>query len=76
LRISACSPQGHGIEQQKNQQASEQTSEQIEGGGAKAHGEKEELPLGPENGEGPREGAMNQVDAARVHESLLGEEQR
>ena len=67
MRIGAGGPQGHGIEQQKNQQPSEKASEEIEGAGPDAHGKKEELPLCPENREGPRERAMNHIDAARVH---------
>jgi hypothetical protein len=49
LGIGLRGPAGHEIEQQEHQQPSEQTIEQVERGGAEAHREEEEFPLGPED---------------------------
>ena len=53
LRISLCGPAGHEVEQQKHQQPADQTVEQVEGGGAQAHGEEEELSLRSEDRQWP-----------------------
>jgi hypothetical protein len=50
LRIGLGSPASHDVEQQEDQQSSKQTVEQVECGGAEAHGEEEEFSFGPENG--------------------------
>jgi hypothetical protein len=53
LRISLGRPASHEVEQQEHQQSSKQTVEQVECGGAEAHGEEEEFSFGPENRERP-----------------------
>jgi hypothetical protein len=54
LRIGLSGPAGHEVEQQKHQESSKQTVEQVEGGRAEAHGEKEEFSLGSEDRQWPR----------------------
>ncbi len=49
LWIGFGGPAGQEVEQRKHQQPAEQTIEQVKGGRAKAHGEEEELALGPED---------------------------
>jgi len=53
LRIGLGGPTGQKVEQQKYQQAAEQTVEKVEGRRAQAHGEEEKLPLGPEDRQWP-----------------------
>jgi hypothetical protein len=64
-------PAGQEIEQQEHQQSTEQTVEQVEGGGAQAHGEKEEFSLGPKDREGPGEGTVHSIDSSRFRHVLL-----
>jgi hypothetical protein len=54
LRVGLSGPASHEVEQQKHHQPAEQAVEQIEGGRSKAHGEEEELSLGPEDRQWPR----------------------
>jgi hypothetical protein len=54
LRVGLSGPSGHEVEQQEHQDSPKQAVEQVEGGRAKAHGEKEEFSLGSEDGQWPR----------------------
>jgi hypothetical protein len=54
LRVGLGGPASHEVEQQKHHQPAKQAVEQIEGGRSKAHGEEEELSLGPEDRQWPR----------------------
>src|SRR6266851_4888034 len=71
LRISLRSPAGQEVEQQKHHQPTEQTIEQVEGGRAKAHGEEEELSLGPEDRQWPAQRPMHSVDSSSFRHVLL-----
>src|SRR5271156_2823447 len=63
LRIGLGGPASQKIEQQKHQQATKQTVEQVEGGRAQAHRKEEELSLGPEDREWSGERPMHSVDS-------------
>jgi len=64
LRIGLGGPASHEVEQQKHHQPAKQAVEQIEGGRSKAHGEEEELSLGPEDCQWPGQRAMNPVNSS------------
>jgi hypothetical protein len=53
LRIGCGGPASDEVQKKENQHPSEQTVEEIEGGGAQAHGEEKKLSLGPEDRERP-----------------------
>src|SRR5580692_2929479 len=71
LRIGLRRPTGQKIKQQKHQQPAEQAVEQVEGGRAQAHRKEEELSLGPEDREWPRERPMHSVDSSAFRHVLL-----
>jgi len=64
LSIGLRGPSSHEVEQKEHQQPAEQTIEQVEGGGTKAHGEEKEFSLGPEDRQWPRERPMHSVDSS------------
>jgi len=49
-----CPPRDK-VQEEKHENASRETSEQVEGGHSKSHGEEEQFPLCAEDGDGPRE---------------------
>jgi hypothetical protein len=53
LRVGLRGPAGQHVQQHKDQQSSKQAVEQVEGGGAKTHGEEEEFSLGPKDRQWP-----------------------
>jgi len=55
LRIGLRGPACKEVEDDEDQHTAEQAIEQVECASPKAHGEKEEPSLGPEDGEGPGE---------------------
>src|SRR6266404_9385963 len=71
LWIGFGGPAGQEVEQQKHQQPTEQTIEQVEGGRAKAHCEEEELSLGAENRQWPGQRPMHSVDSSGFRHVLL-----
>src|SRR5882757_2376131 len=67
LRIGFGGPASRKVQQQKNQQASEQASKEVESACAHAHGAEKKLPLRAQNGERARERSVYEVDSSSIH---------
>src|SRR5207245_407972 len=66
LRVRRCRPPSSEIQKQENENAAEETAQEIEGCSAKAHCEKEELSLRSEDGERPGKRTLHGIDASLV----------
>src|SRR5277367_3232580 len=64
LRIGCGGPAGEEIQKKENQHPSEQTVEEIEGGGAQAHGEEEKLSFGPQDREWPGKRSRHAINSS------------
>jgi hypothetical protein len=64
LRIGCGGPTSHEVQQQKHQQAPEQTVEKIEGGGTQTHREEKEFSFGAKDRQGPRQRPLDLVDSS------------
>src|SRR3984957_21292178 len=64
LRIGRGGPASDEEQKKENQHPSEQTVEEIKGGGAQAHGEEEKLSLGPQDRERPGKRSRHAIDSS------------
>ncbi len=71
LRVGRGCPPRDEVQEEKHENSSRETSEQVEGRRSKAHGEEEQLPLCAEDGEGPRERPLNWINSPKIGHSRL-----
>src|ERR1700734_2712036 len=64
LRIGCGGPASDEVQKKENQHPSEQTVEEVEGGGAQAHGEEEKLSLGPQDRQRPGKRSRHAIDSS------------